>query len=173
MWDTLAGKLLGADPGEAAPETFQGPAFVLIGPEFEEPVLEYDHSDAHQRGPCGAQGVVHAQAPLVEDETAQDGLQQVVGEAHSAKESKFSEHFFEPVKPVPKQHGHRKNEYQDGQIPHGMDQVVKLAEFGKCADDYQYGRYHQQHTPSLEVAALVVASGGQTADPDRTSPASG
>ena len=52
-------------------------------------ILDNDHSQADEDSIGDAHQTVACQSVATEDKTADDGLQQIVGEAHSAKEAEM------------------------------------------------------------------------------------
>ena len=64
-------------------------------------VLDDDHGKADEYGVGDAHKAVAAKSIAAEDETADDGLQQVVGETHAAKEAEMSKHATHTLGSIP------------------------------------------------------------------------
>ena len=70
-------------------------------PEAGEAVLRDNHSDAYHHGIGDAQLVIAGQAVATEDGAADDGLQQIVGEAHTTKDAEVMEHTAYTLEGIP------------------------------------------------------------------------
>ena len=64
-------------------------------------VLDDDHGQADEYGVGDAYKAVAAKSIATEDEAADDGLQQVVGETHAAKEAEVTEHAAHTLESIP------------------------------------------------------------------------
>ena len=70
-------------------------------PEAGEDVLCDNHANTNHHGIGDAQFVITAQAIAAEDGAADDGLQQIVGEAHAAKNAQVMEHSAYTLEGIP------------------------------------------------------------------------
>ena len=70
-------------------------------PETGEAVLDGNHANTYHHGIGDAQLVIAAQAVATEDGTADDGLQQIVGETHTAKDAQMMEHTAHTLESIP------------------------------------------------------------------------
>ena len=61
-------------------------------PETGEEVLRDNHANTYHHGVGNAQFVIAGQTVTAEDGAADDGLQQIVGEAHATKDAQMMEH---------------------------------------------------------------------------------
>ena len=66
-----------------------------------EEILANNHSAANHDGIGNAQKMVTGQAIAAEDGTADDGLQQIVGETHATKDAEVMEHTPNALKSIP------------------------------------------------------------------------
>ena len=73
-----------AYPREAVPNGFQGTAFEVAEPPMCECQLEQEEGDANQEAQRGAAIEVHLQSVSVINETSDNGLGDIVGQAHLA-----------------------------------------------------------------------------------------
>ena len=70
-------------------------------PEAGEEVLCDNHSHSNHHSVGDAQLVIACQAVAAEDRAANDGLQQIVGETHAAKDAQMMEHTAYTLKGIP------------------------------------------------------------------------
>ena len=70
-------------------------------PETGEAILSNNHAYAYPHGVGDAQFVLAGQTVATEDGTADDGLQQIVGKAHAAKDAQVMEHTSNTLKGIP------------------------------------------------------------------------
>ena len=71
-------------------------------PEAGEEVLCDNQANTNHYGIGNAQFVIAGQAIAAEDGAADDGLQQIVGETHSAKDAQMMEHTAYTLKSIPR-----------------------------------------------------------------------
>ena len=64
---------------------------MALEPIAAKGILGDDHGQADEHGVGDAHEAVAGKAIAAEDETADDGLQQVVGETHASKETEVTE----------------------------------------------------------------------------------
>ena len=74
---------------------------MALEPIAAKGVLGDDHGQADEHGVGDAHEAVAGKAIAAEDETADDGLQQVVGETHAAKEAEVSKHAAHTLGSIP------------------------------------------------------------------------
>lgn len=71
-------------PREAVPDGLQRTAFEVAEPPVGKRQLEQEESDANQEAQRGSAIAVHLQPVSIVDKTSDDGLGDVIGEAHLA-----------------------------------------------------------------------------------------
>ena len=99
----------------------------MVGePVAAEDVLADDHQESHKYGIGDAQFVVAGKAVATEDETADDGLQEVVGEAHAAEDAQVTEHLTDTLKGIPGRDDSRDNHQQDNEVADRLQPGVKF-----------------------------------------------
>lgn len=82
-----------AYPREAVPNGFQRTAFEVSEPPMRECQLEQEEGDANQEAQRGAAIEVHLQPVSVINETSDNGLGDIVGQAHLAVRHQYLLHF--------------------------------------------------------------------------------
>ena len=82
-----------AYPREAMPNGFQRTAFEVSEPPMRECQLEQEEGDANQEAQRGAAIEVHLQPVSVINETSDNGLGDIVGQAHLAVRHQYLLHF--------------------------------------------------------------------------------
>ena len=70
-------------------------------PETGEEVLRDNHANTYHHGVGNAQFVIAGQTVTAEDGAADDGLQQIVGEAHATKDAQMMEHTAYTLEGIP------------------------------------------------------------------------
>ncbi len=70
-------------------------------PEAGKEVLRDNHANTYHHGVGDAQLVIAGQAITAEDGAADDGLQQIVGKTHAAKDAQMMEHTTNSLKSIP------------------------------------------------------------------------
>ena len=70
-------------------------------PEVGEEVLCDNHCHSNHYGVGDAQFVIAGQTVTAEDRAADDGLQQIVGETHAAKDALMMEHLANSLEGIP------------------------------------------------------------------------
>ena len=74
----------------------------MVGePEAGEEVLRDDHTNTYHHGVGDAQLVIAGETVAAEDGAADDGLQQIVGEAHASKDAQMTEHLAYTLESIP------------------------------------------------------------------------
>ena len=63
---------------------------MVLEPQTTKGVLHNDHGQADEYGVGDAHKAIALQSISAEDKTANDGLQQIVGETHAAKEAEVT-----------------------------------------------------------------------------------
>ena len=129
----------------------------MVGePIAAEDVLADDHQESYKYGVGGAQFVVTGKAVAAENETAYDGLQQVVGEAHASEDAQVTEHLTDTLKGIPGRDDSRDDHQQDEEIVDGRDPQGQTAEINNAQDDDQQGRDAEDKMPYLQIPSLIV-----------------
>ena len=75
---------------------------MILEPEAGEAVLGDNHANTYHHGVGDTQLVITAQAVAAEDGAADDGLQQIVGETHAAKDAQMMEHTAHTLEGIPR-----------------------------------------------------------------------
>ena len=70
-------------------------------PDPAESILDYDHSYAYQHGVGSADPMVAGEAEAAEDETAEYGLEEIIGEAHTAEYAQMMQDLAESGEGIP------------------------------------------------------------------------
>ena len=70
-------------------------------PEAGEAVLGDNHTNTYHHGVGDAQLIIAGQAVAAEDGTADDGLQQIVGETHTTEDAQVMEHTAHTLEGIP------------------------------------------------------------------------
>ena len=70
-------------------------------PEAGEAVLRNHHTHSYHHGIGDAQLVIAGEAIATEDGTADDGLQQIVGETHTPEDAQMMEHTAYALEGIP------------------------------------------------------------------------
>ena len=74
---------------------------MAVEPIAGKTILTDDHGCTNHNGIGYAQIAIASQTVTIEDGTAYDGLQQVVGEAHAVKDAKVMQHLANFVESIP------------------------------------------------------------------------
>ena len=97
-------------------------------PETAEGILADDYQETYEDGVGDAQFVVAGEAVATEDETADDGLQQIVGEAHAAEGAQVTEHTADTFEGIPCRDHCRHNHQEDGKVVDGLEPTFQFPE---------------------------------------------
>lgn len=89
---------------------------MALEPITAKRVLKENHGKANEHGVCDAHKAIASKSIATEDETANDGLQQVVGQTHASKKAKMTEHATHGVKGVPCRNHRRCNHYENEEV---------------------------------------------------------
>ena len=71
-------------------------------PEPGEDVLRNNHRQTYENGVGDAQFVIAGETVATEDGAADDGLQQIVGEAHATEDAQMMEHTTHALESIPR-----------------------------------------------------------------------
>ena len=74
---------------------------MVLKPIAAEKVLANDHPQADENGVCDADKAIAGQSIAAEDKTADDRLEQVVGEAHAAIEAQVAQRAANTFESIP------------------------------------------------------------------------
>ena len=97
-------------------------------PEAGEEVLRDNHANTYHHGVGDAQLVIASQAVATEDGTADDGLQQIVGEAHASEDAQVMKHPAHAIEGIPCRDHSRDNHQQDDEVVDGLKPQLQPAE---------------------------------------------
>ena len=125
-------------------------------PEAGEAVLRDNHSDAYHHGIGDAQLVIAGKAVAAEDGTADDRLQQIIGETHAAEDAQVTEHTADTLKGIPCRDHSRDNHQENNKIVDGLEPHLDSAKVHKTQGNDNGGRQHEDSMPDLKVAPFVV-----------------
>ena len=64
-------------------------------------ILDNNHCNTYKDGVSDTQFVITGEAVAAEDGTADDGLQQIVGQTHTAEDAQVMEHAAHPLEGIP------------------------------------------------------------------------
>ena len=81
-----------------------------------EEILADDHRHADENGIGDTQQTVASQTVAAEDETANDGLEQIVGQAHASECAQMTERTTHAIGGIPAGNNRRDNHTQDGEV---------------------------------------------------------
>ena len=96
-------------PSESSPQSFQWAALMTAKPTAAEGILTDDHRQTNHHGVCDAYLIVTAETIAAEDETADDGLQQVVGKTHAPEDTEVVERLSHALESIPGRDDSRDN----------------------------------------------------------------
>ena len=119
-------------------------------------VLGDNHRDAYEDGIGDTQLVIATQTVTTEDGTANNGLQQIVGETHTSEDAKVVEHIAHTLECIPSRDNSRDNHQEDDKVVNGFEPHFDGAKIDESQDDDNSGGYHEDFVPDLQVAPLVV-----------------
>ena len=89
---------------------------MALEPIAAKNILYDDHSQADEHGIGDTHKPKTAQTITTEDETADDGLQQIVGETHAAKETKMTKGSANGSKGVPCRNYSRRDHHENKEV---------------------------------------------------------
>ena len=99
----------------------------MVGePESCEEVLRNNHTQSYHYGVGDAQLVIAAQAIATEDGAADDGLQQIVSEAHASKDAQVMEHIPNALEGIPRRDHSRDYHQEDDKVVDGFEPHAKF-----------------------------------------------
>ena len=125
-------------------------------PEAGKEVLHDDHRHTNHHGVGDAQLVIAGQAIAAEDGTADDRLQQIVGETHAAKDAQMTEHAAHALEGIPRRDHSRDNHQEDDEVADRPEPVFQLAEICETQQNDAGGRSEEYAMPVLQVSPLIV-----------------
>ncbi len=129
-------------------------------PESGEKVLRDNHANTYHHGIGDAQFVIAGQTIAAEDGAADDGLQQIVGETHAAKDAQMMEHTAHTLKGIPSRDDSRDYHQEDDEVVDGLEPAFQIAKVHETQGDDNSGRYHEYPMPDLQItyhSRLAVA----------------
>ena len=121
-------------------------------PEAGKTVLNDDHAYAYHHGVGDAQLVIAGEAVATEDGTADDGLQQIVGETHTSKDAQMMEHTAHTLKGIPRRDNCRDNHEEDDEVADRSEPAFQLAKISETQQNDTGGRREEYGMPVLQVA---------------------
>ena len=107
-------------------------------PIATEDVLAYNHCQSDEHGVGDAHTSVAGQSVAAEEETADDGLQQIVGEAHSAEGAEVAECTAHRLEGIPRRDHSRNNHEEYEEVVDRCEPLLERTE----ARDAQHGNDH-------------------------------
>ena len=129
---------------------------MALEPITAKGILDKDHGQTDEHGVCDAHKSIAGQTIATEDETANDGLQQVVGETHAAKETKMAESTANGVEGVPCRNHRRCDHREDEEVVDGSEPQGPIPKILQAQHDDDNGRYAKNAMPYLQVPSLIV-----------------
>ena len=118
-------------------------------PEAGEAILGNNHAYAYHYGVGDTQLVIAGEAIATEDGTADDGLQKIVGEAHTTKDAEMMEHTAETLEGIPRRDHCRDNHQQDDEVVDGFEPAFQITKVHETQGNDYGGRYHENLMPYL------------------------
>ena len=125
-------------------------------PEAREEVLHDNHTHSNHHGVGDAQLVIAGQAVAAEDGTADDGLQQIVGETHATEDAQVMEHTAHTLEGIPCRDNSRDYHQEDDEVVDGLEPHVEITKVHEAQTYDKRCRYAEDDVPDLQVPALVV-----------------
>ena len=86
-----------------------------------EEILRDDHSTSDHHGVSDAQLIIAGQTIAAEDEAADDGLEQIVGETHTSEDAEMVEHPTYTLEGIPGRDDGRDEQQQDDEVVDGLE----------------------------------------------------
>ena len=114
-----------------------------------EEILTNDHSASNHDGIGDAQMAITGKPIAAEDEAADDGLQQVVGEAHTPEDAEVMEHTAYARESIPGRHHSRDDHQQDDEVVDGLEPRFEFAEIHETQRKDDDGRANKNAMPDL------------------------
>ena len=125
-------------------------------PETGEAILGNNHAYAYHYGIGDAQLVIAGKAVAAEDGTADDRLQQIIGETHAAEDAQVTEHTADTLKGIPCRDHSRDNHQEDDEVADRPEPAFQLAEICKTQQNDAGDRSDEYAMPVLQVSPLVI-----------------
>ena len=85
-----------------------------------EEILRDDHSTSDHHGVSDAQLIIAGQTIAAEDEAADDGLEQIVGETHAPEDAEMMKHSADALEGIPGRDHSRDNHQQNDEVVDGL-----------------------------------------------------
>ena len=136
-------------PSESSPQSFQWAALMAAKPIAAEGILGNHHHQADKYGVSNAHFIIAPQSIATEDKTANDGLQQIVGEAHATKDAQVMEHAAHTLEGIPSRDYCRDDHQEDDEVVDRCEPRREVAEIDETEGDDDYCRYAEDRVPYL------------------------
>lgn len=105
-------------------------------PPTTEQILGDDHHQADEHSIGDAHKAIASQAVAAEDKAADDGLKQIVGEAHPAENAQVMEDSADAFKGIPGRYYGRDNHHQYAEVADGREPQGYLPEIHEAQHQY-------------------------------------
>lgn len=105
-------------------------------PPTAEQILGDDHHQADEHSIGDAHKAIASQAVATEDEAADDGLKQIVGEAHPAEDAQVMEDSADAFKGIPGRDYGRDDHHEDAEVADGREPQGYLPEIHEAQHQY-------------------------------------
>lgn len=130
------------DPSSTCPEFFErATAMMVVPPSAEE--IEGDAEDnAKEDAVAVAAGMIECEAPVIEKEASDDGLQKIVSEAHLANIGQLMDDGFAHLRTIVQNRDARDIEHRHSKVAPSGDEDVEALCDGWAFD--AFGKRHQQ-----------------------------
>ncbi len=154
------------NPGSACPEFFEWTTAMMVRPPTAEEIEGNAEGNAEEEAVAVAAGVIKCEAPVVEEETTDDGLQEIVGKAHLANIRQLMDDGFTHLRAIIQNRNARDIEHHHGKIaPRGDEDVEALCDgwtfyafvnrHERLHDNKEADRTDAYLSPGFHVVALV------------------
>ena len=119
-------------------------------------VLDNDHRQTYEDSVCDAQFIIAGEAVTAEDGATNDGLQQIVGKAHTAEDAQVMQHAAHTLESIPGRDNRRHNHQKDDEIVNGLEPAFQFAKVDESQYDDHSGRHHKNLMPNLQILPLII-----------------
>ena len=129
---------------------------MIAEPEAAEGILYNHHAQAYHHGIGDSQIAIACQTVTAEDEATDNGLQQAVGEAHTAKDAKVMQHSAYTLESVPCRNDSGNYHQQYNEVVYWPEPSFQRSEINETEDDDNRCRYEKNRMPYLQVLVLDI-----------------
>lgn len=124
------------NPGSASPELFKWAAAMMFRPPTAEEIEGDAEGNAEEETVAVAAGVVECEAPVVEEETTDDGLQKIIGKAHLANIRQLMDDGLAHLRAIIQNRDTRDIEHHHSKVAPCGDENVKALCDGRALDAF-------------------------------------